>query len=1030
MSLFPAYSDGDSVPWKCNEQDIKQNDAVGADKLWLTNPSFSLEISQIPLPGEKKGQTVVSETSAAKRQTELPEHHKERKASSRKKVKSYHKQSRKKKEDYDISIPADSTVFYEDKTCEKGNLLVVTLARPAVPLYRVCHGSSLSWSYARKSPKKRKHLNRYFTHFQELSKSLEESTSGVTEDTIAVANGNKLGAKKQQVNDGSEFSGDMQLEEELSKNTAQYNRILTEQPCNVELWLKYVHFQDVISQFENTYRRGGGAAGARVRAERKLAILDKALLHNPDSEVLLKERFAIAEAIFPADIISRQLGGMLEKQPSNLALWHGYISATQCSLAMCTVPAVMQLYNRAMARLHQLRRGAPTAQTKPSEEKILALLHDCGLFLRQAGLWEQLWLLLRMYLELNLSQPDSSHFKISSTLSEQIVTESEERILASELPLLELWLRVEQLREGAHWLPWASDEDCEDPQRLVFSDDVSDLLHPITTVSLLPHLATVVLTLLKVPVLPCRDTALRIINRHQTSWSLDTVEMLLPAFFPMGTVELECIGLFKDISQLAVGPQYLDQRLGQEHYLEFVTKVFRLCGDCLAEPSRTAFCVWWLRFERLLLVLDRLGISSLPQSRKKKVKSAVKEFLKQDQNRNNLLFYREYALIEWELGNRDGACKILTTVIVAQPGALPVVSMLNEQEKSGLGSLYRTLCELYLSHARLTPEDASTHKQKAISVLIALGLGKPLSKTECSVEQQVAALDKFYHIGAELLEDASAEAAASVDGHLVPDFCVDWMSCHAWLLFLTQSTWAGGAVIENVLAKIPPASSSMFDVTVMSCRREALFESYVDMLHHHCSEAPGTYSILREVLQRAIKEFPNNVYLLTTAAKLESGVGGIGGPWWKVTRYFIRTHSVMAHLFLVLLARQRQYQQDDLVLQMHNSSHTAGPFVPDKSAKNRLQALFTVLKNDPLTKRCPLIWRMYLRFLYDHGTELTRKTAFYRAVEECPWVKALYIDAAKHIPEELPQVQDLIIEKELRLHVTPEELDILRGESS
>jgi hypothetical protein len=71
----------------------------------------------------------------------------------------------------------------------------------------------------------------------------------------------------------------------------------------------------------------------------------------------------------------------------------------------------------------------------------------------------------------------------------------------------------------------------------------------------------------------------------------------------------------------------------------------------------------------------------------------------------------------------------------------------------------------------------------------------------------------------------------------------------------------------------------------------------------------------------------------------------------------------------------------------------AGPFVPDKSAKNRLQALFTLLKNEPLTKRCPLIWRMYLRFLYDHGTELARRTAFYRAVEECPWVKVSVMTA-------------------------------------
>ena len=55
----------------------------------------------------------------------------------------------------------------------------------------------------------------------------------------------------------------------------------------------------------------------------------------------------------------------------------------------------------------------------------------------------------------------------------------------------------------------------------------------------------------------------------------------------------------------------------------------------------------------------------------------------------------------------------------------------------------------------------------------------------------------------------------------------------------------------------------------MSGCREALFESYVNILHQHCDEAPGTYSVLQEVLQRSVKEFPNNMYLLTTAAKLQ-----------------------------------------------------------------------------------------------------------------------------------------------------------------
>jgi len=52
------------------------------------------------------------------------------------------------------------------------------------------------------------------------------------------------------------------------------------------------------------------------------------------------------------------------------------------------------------------------------------------------------------------------------------------------------------------------------------------------------------------------------------------------------------------------------------------------------------------------------------------------------------------------------------------------------------------------------------------------------------------------------------------------------------------------------------------------------------------------------------------------------------------------------------------------------------------------------MKTEPLTKRCPLIWRLYLRFLYNRGTEDTWRTAFYRAVEECPWVKvSVVVDA-------------------------------------
>jgi hypothetical protein len=57
-----------------------------SEKLWLANPNFSVEVSQIPLPGETKEQTVIPEVSTIERRSELPEHPRGRKASSHKKL--------------------------------------------------------------------------------------------------------------------------------------------------------------------------------------------------------------------------------------------------------------------------------------------------------------------------------------------------------------------------------------------------------------------------------------------------------------------------------------------------------------------------------------------------------------------------------------------------------------------------------------------------------------------------------------------------------------------------------------------------------------------------------------------------------------------------------------------------------------------------------------------------------------------------------------------------------------------------------
>jgi len=143
------------------------------------------------------------------------------------------------------------------------------------------------------------------------------------------------------------------------------------------------NFQDAISQSEKNYCRGSGATGT---CERKLVILDKVCLYLTS---LAADR-ALAEVVshwpytrqaqFRSKASSCGFCGGQSDAGTGFPLrtlllpchyqCHGCVSATQCFLAVRTVPAVMQLY-KAMTWPHQLWIGTLTAHTKPTGEKIL-----------------------------------------------------------------------------------------------------------------------------------------------------------------------------------------------------------------------------------------------------------------------------------------------------------------------------------------------------------------------------------------------------------------------------------------------------------------------------------------------------------------------------------------------------------------------------------------------------------------------------------------------------------------------------------
>lgn len=184
------------------------------------------------------------------------------------------------------------------------------------------------------------------------------------------------------------------------------------------------------------------------------------------------------------------------------------------------------------------------------------------------------------------------------------------------------------------------------------------------------------------------------------------------------------------------------------------------------------------------------------------------------------------------------------------------------------------------------------------------------------------------------------------------------------------------------------------------------------------------YPTLDKYIQLGLTKYPNNMFLLATLAEMQTFHSNYGQPWWKIQKLLLKSGHALSTLFSVLIANQ---QINDIESNWVDTI-TGRVISVDNTFKNRILNLFKRLtRSDMCTRRCGLVWRLYLQFLHAYFDPKVCRDAYYLAVEECPWLKSLYIDAAVYIPEDLALIQDLLIEKQLRIHVTPEELDVLRS---
>ncbi|XP_076642185.1 nuclear exosome regulator NRDE2 [Halictus rubicundus] len=980
MSLFPAYSieTDESLASSKSECLLKGN----VSSNWLQNGSCLDQISSynfVDFPSESSNEATSDASCSDKQQisrdvissSKESATYKERKH--RKHIKKRKKEKRKsgttEKPYYKQEV---ENIYFEDKHRDKGNSTVNTLCSRVRPYYSIQRNNSLgfiSYKQQKKDP-----YPRYYANNIDLVEKHKKKSNIITKQATSDSFKETEYASSWNIN----------FEELQRTKTKEYNERLTDDQNNVELWLEYVQFQDTLEYLQK-YQTSKDVH--RAVTMKKLSIVEKAMEKNVGSVQLLRIKLSLMEELLPADEFSQQLEILVNKDPGNVTLWQGFIMATQASVAMCTVPKVLDLYSKCFCVLKQKARMNP----RMYDERLLQMLCWCLTFLRHTGLWEQMWETIRLNLSLNLSiKKDSLSFQ--KTIDEKKLIGMEEVILMSRLPLNQLWQRIESLRENSHWISVSRDElDLTgDSRRFVVPDDVADFVHPILSRNFNFQMAVHMLLLLKVPLLPTRDHVLQMLSLNKFEWSVETSEVLLPFAYPAAgemTGNNERRELLNGILEggLTSGPQYLRFHPAQESYLDFIRDTFFTIAENLPAMQRTSIYIWWLRFERLLIFL-RKDDSSKCDNKGKKLRTTIKEFLKKEENRNNLHFYKEYALIEKEMGRFDNCVNILETAIKSQsscPLAIPDLD-----ERTALFSLYRTFIEILLD----TDTYKETHRIRVLNVI------KQMVIETGDNQFQHAKIDLENYVK-NFMQGIPADD--ETDTYFLPNLKCDAIVCYAYLLYIEDSD----------ITKVADMFTDFINhFKNCRCTQEMLYESEIAVLQLHYKRTQEV-NILKSILNEMLNLYPNNFFALSTLACFESN-----SPIWKFNSQ--NTNLSLWRAFAMCLANRKRIR---FFRGLKDS-------VSMNAAINKLFHFHQTLASEPTTRCCPLLWRLYMLLLREYNLcEKKGEEVYHKSVAQCPWARSIYIDAAEIAPQLLTQIQDVIREKELRMHVTPEELDILRG---
>ncbi|TRY74407.1 hypothetical protein TCAL_06336 [Tigriopus californicus] len=841
---------------------------------------------------------------------------------------------------------------------------------------------------------------------------------------------------------------------EVQQKTKEFNEQLRQEPNDIRLWLNFVEFQNVsyenasfdeVSQPKKIKKKKASKnviLKQKALIEKKLAILKAAIDKNPQSIDLAVKRLDLSKEILDTATLDRQWQELIFIFPRNLDLWQHYLRFVATHFASFSLAKTLKAFRTCLHKLKTLQGHSFTAivaQERPPdlEAHMLEILSQLTHFLAKAGFREKAIGLFQAMIELNLFSPDfpgyysledrlalfepfwdsgvarfgesgvvgwrkvmenkdkmakpESHAQ-SSEIEDQILKEAGNRVARTRL-----WLELEKARERRHWCPWRSnEEDAEDPDRMVTFEDISPFLFQFTE----PHMCfKLILTCLKFLGFHSEDHRLELITVNSQTMR-DVLRFSKP----------ECQSVDLDWSSILspTNPGWQED----QSFESFCRNVFSQGSRILSEPYKTQLIVLWLGFEKQ--VFDhRLLTAPKKKPLVKELKSLVKSLLQSDQN--NMDIYVAYAKLEHKLEGYANCWKILEMALVSH----------NQEPHHGLytAAIASSLRELEVEES---PEIRNR--------ILWLGIQ--------ALEDRVYSQDRPNPIDLlQKAEETLIEKQNVVQGSLISENdprmfiqspvidCVPEVFHKIFALGTLLNLYQGR---DEAMKFLNFTQDKIMKAMMSSEGHKALLDLLLEnVLKLKLDLSSGKQA--KVILTLSLDHFPRNEYFLQKLCDLQVAPNGIDSTWrhFALSLSSSRSESTLPQIYAIKLLL-KNYSQTRNVDEFSSSTAVAYLYRSKSLLEDQVE-------HDP-GRTCPVLWRLLLWITKEihviqgrPGRNLDQiSTVFYRALQECPVTRALYLDFIEYLHVdgacevgELKKILDILSEKEGRVRLPWEELEIL-----